>query len=369
MAVISVPNLRIQINTDIVVNNNNEIDAVKLNSALINTVDSLEAAYLGKAGGTMTGDITMAEDTFIKGPIAASAKLNLTANIFNDSGIPTISFNGATNTPATSLTGFVYKAQFDWTGLIMVGDKLQVIDTQGNVNDGVHVLTGIEFNGADTEFQWAAMTPDTNSPYGDWARSGDGSEWVLGTENSRITDYALSFGITTDRERLALLNNHADGIIQIGDFFKGSIAVSIDNVDMTLIGGGFTRFGSIRMADNLSGDIPYVDIPSFPANIASQDPLVKQNIYNSVSLGGEDIIIKTNDSAYVNKLAFNAGEAFETVLDYITATQDNTITFPNADMNFETAITEALTFGGGGSGDVATMTFTNGIITSRTLVP
>jgi hypothetical protein len=38
-------------------------------------------------------------------------------------------------------------------------------------------------------------------------------------------------------------------------------------------------------------------------------------------------------------------------------------------MNFETAVTEVLTFGGGGSGDVATMTVTNGIITATTKVP
>lgn len=39
------------------------------------------------------------------------------------------------------------------------------------------------------------------------------------------------------------------------------------------------------------------------------------------------------------------------------------------DVEKNTPINETLTFGGGASGEVATITFTNGIITSRTLVP
>jgi len=38
-------------------------------------------------------------------------------------------------------------------------------------------------------------------------------------------------------------------------------------------------------------------------------------------------------------------------------------------MNFSTALTEVLTFGGGSTGDVATLTITNGLVTEKTLVP
>lgn len=41
----------------------------------------------------------------------------------------------------------------------------------------------------------------------------------------------------------------------------------------------------------------------------------------------------------------------------------------NIIVNGNTGLTETLTFGGGASGEVATITFNSGIATSRTLVP
>jgi len=41
----------------------------------------------------------------------------------------------------------------------------------------------------------------------------------------------------------------------------------------------------------------------------------------------------------------------------------------NLTLNGQTGISETLTFGGGSTGEVATITYTNGIITARTLVP
>tara|TARA_R110000772_G_scaffold70328_3_gene154769 strand:+ start:4410 stop:5087 length:678 start_codon:yes stop_codon:yes gene_type:complete len=58
-------------------------------------------------------------------------------------------------------------------------------------------------------------------------------------------------------------------------------------------------------------------------------------------------------------------------IDFGPMTANPTWTMPDATgtVALTSAITEVLTFGGGASGDVATMTVTGGIITARTLVP
>ena len=56
-------------------------------------------------------------------------------------------------------------------------------------------------------------------------------------------------------------------------------------------------------------------------------------------------------------------------MDKLTANRSHQVPDASGVFALESAIDETLTFGGGGSGDVATLTVTNGIITARTLVP
>ena len=56
-------------------------------------------------------------------------------------------------------------------------------------------------------------------------------------------------------------------------------------------------------------------------------------------------------------------------MDKLTANRSHQVPDANGVFALESSINETLTFGGGLSGDVATLTVTNGIITARTLVP
>jgi len=62
---------------------------------------------------------------------------------------------------------------------------------------------------------------------------------------------------------------------------------------------------------------------------------------------------------------------FEAQINMDKLTANRSISMPNqaGTIALESAIDETLNFGGGGSGDVASITVTNGIITARTLVP
>ena len=52
-------------------------------------------------------------------------------------------------------------------------------------------------------------------------------------------------------------------------------------------------------------------------------------LLNSVINGGINVIAKSDNTSYSNRFGFNSGEAFETILNYTTATQDNVIMLPN----------------------------------------
>ena len=72
------------------------------------------------------------------------------------------------------------------------------------------------------------------------------------------------------------------------------------------------------------------DLPNYPSQMSTQMGTYTQGVVNSATVGGLHTVMKTDNTAYVNQIGFNASEAFETILDYTTATADNTITLQNA---------------------------------------
>jgi len=158
--------------------------------------------------------------------------------------------------------------------------------------------------------------------------------------------------------------------------FKGTIAV--DHVSVLDISDGQAQFFLLSPTFSRTGGFGIFqnDVlrnfnagagDSYPSRISAKGGILNQDVKNSVQIGGNSTIVKTDETAYCNQLAFNTGEAFETVIDYTTPTADRTITLPDADINFETAITEVLNFATDAAGQVSTMTFANGVLVSRTL--
>lgn len=125
----------------------------------------------------------------------------------------------------------------------------------------------------------------------------------------------------------------------------------------------------IYMANVNTASASTTNVSKMPVAISSQNATLTQDKTNMVVLAGSGVIGKTQGAACLEKLAFNAGASYETLITHTTATADRSIILPDADMDFESAITEVLTIAGGGSGDLATITIANGIVTARTLVP
>ena len=143
----------------------------------------------------------------------------------------------------------------------------------------------------------------------------------------------------------------ADGIqLNGGTFFVsaavGNVTVSPSGNSLSLFKGDFTKIGDISIVNNDSGNVVTQTFPSYPVTSASQDGTINSGVINSVFLGGIDMIMKTNNTAYCNQLAFNTGEAFETVLKYNTPTANNNITIQDGSgtLAFLSDITPSLTF-------------------------
>ncbi len=112
------------------------------------------------------------------------------------------------------------------------------------------------------------------------------------------------------------LHLHTDGI---------SIQIVDDPTTATL-----GKNGLLITDTSIAGFSPAAPLVEVVAVLATSGVDITAGVIRSVSLGGVDIIMKTDNTVYANQFAFNSGESFETVLDYTAATQDNIATLQDA---------------------------------------
>ena len=200
-----------------------------------------------------------------------------------------------------------------------------------------------------------ANTPSLANPFATMADIGGGGSSDLAT--------VLTAGNTTaDGQVIAALNgnaflnlrNGADNAVRLQagsdyialgnsnfgayggdiatDLAFGSIIVNPAGAAISLFKSDFTKFGQISVIENSTADQNSGLIPNYPTVLSSQDYTVKQNVVNSVTLGGYQIIQKTNNTAYLNQLGYNkSNEGFELIINHTTPTADRTQTHQNAD--------------------------------------
>jgi hypothetical protein len=259
-----------------------------------------------------------------------------------------VRFDGLSTTPSS---GYVLQST-DANGNADWLDIVSLISTQNSLSD---ILT----NG-NTVPDDQTIDAASGLAYLDLRANSTDDDVELVGDNTGVVIYGSlgSLSFTNNADTLSDLTSE----VNISNFgaalFLGNSNVGID------------KTGLMGMVYNQAFDWNFdVDKPNYPSQASCQKGNYKVGVTNSTALGGYHTILKTDNTAYVNQVGFNAGESFETMLTYTTATADNTITLPDADMDFENAISEVLTFGGGTTGDVATLTIANGIVTARTLVP
>jgi hypothetical protein len=96
-----------------------------------------------------------------------------------------------------------------------------------------------------------------------------------------------------------------------------------------VVDDGTGKTGEMGIRNNVSGSYSTTNVENLSGHFSAQNATINSSIYNSVAVGGNSTIVKTAQTAYGNQFGFNAGEAFETILNYTTPTQDNTATIQN----------------------------------------
>lgn len=302
--------------------------------------------------------------------VNSTAKLDFTAPgaVYTLTGA---GVGGAGSIPA----GFWYKLDgFDYSPFIPIGSTLVVTGTNGGVNDGVFTLTTSVYDGASnaTYFQWDGMTTVVGAPFGNMGIHTTG-DWAIGNDETVLKGLGYNSGtpIMSLESVTDLAFNNREGFILSSVFnyiFLGSY-FQTDPIPANNRAGGIVLVNN-RQFTSLTGGFG-ASQDSFPIFISNQQGQAVAGVVNSVAAGGKYVRMKTDGACYSNRFIFNVGalSPFETRMEVVSPTADREIKFPNADMDFDAALSETLTFGGGGSGDVATLTVTNGIITGKTLVP
>jgi len=164
----------------------------------------------------------------------------------------------------------------------------------------------------------------------------DGQKIINGSGNSSLELSSFGFDFVTLRGNLPSLLLTDFGVSISTDFAytqnnRSEWFISGNEVYITLGDTLANKTGTFYILNNESADksSPF-NTPNFPAEIASQNFNFKQGVVNAFVGGGLDVIVKTNNTSYSNKFGFNSGEAFETILNYTTATANNVATLQNA---------------------------------------
>jgi hypothetical protein len=142
-----------------------------------------------------------------------------------------------------------------------------------------------------------------------------------------------SKGLISPNGKSELFVRDTEITLQSGTFGVDKVglvsATQTAGVAMSYLNTTLTKIGQIAIYDNDLTNQTTGTLPQYPTALSTQNGVIRTGVTNSNTLGGLGTIVKTDNTSYVNQVGFNTGEAFETVLGYTTATQDNTITLQN----------------------------------------
>ena len=139
---------------------------------------------------------------------------------------------------------------------------------------------------------------------------------------------------SVDGKTILQVNNLGVAAIKgtIGVDVVSSLDISDGQAQFFLFSPTFSRSGGFGLfANDVLRNFNAGAGDSYPTRISAKGGILNANIKNSVQIGGNSTIVKTDETAYCNQLAFNTGEAFETIVDYVTPTADRTATLQDRD--------------------------------------
>ena len=103
-----------------------------------------------------------------------------------------------------------------------------------------------------------------------------------------------------------------------------------DTIQQSIGNTLFTKAGNFIVQENDTAGYATGNVPNYPGAFIAQGTTINQNVVNAVALGTNGAIVKTDNSTYVNAVAFNAGLAGEMRLVHTPNASDFTATLQAA---------------------------------------
>ncbi len=163
-----------------------------------------------------------------------------------------------------------------------------------------------------------------------------GESWYYGDTESTWLGFGSDSDIYVGTNSVVLSTYNADSAIQlkVGLLSKnGKLQITDDSISMGLsdIAPAYNNGPhSIFIANTDLSSKTNLTTNKWPTAISTRNVTLNQDVLNSASLGGADIIVKTNFTGYVAQLGFNKGGSFETIIEHATASADRTQTLQDA---------------------------------------
>lgn len=244
----------------------------------------------GGGGGTGTGFIgifTNYNDLIAQFPTAPLLSL---AYVENSQGTPWL--------PGSMLGTFYSKGTYIWNGIEWSSDVDEIAKALEDINNEIAALGLPEI-----------LTIDNTILDAQKIESVDGKAFLQ----------INNLGIGANKGTIAV--DHVSFL----DISDGQAQFFLLSPTFSRTGGfGIFQNDVLRNFNAGAGD-------SYPSRISAKGGILNQDVKNSVQIGGNSTIVKTNETAYINQLGFNKGEVFELILENFTPTADRLQAFQNAD--------------------------------------
>lgn len=212
------------------------------------------------------------------------------------------------------------------TNPVIAASPLAIILAAGNVTNGTNIqMSNGDVLKAVNGGSQLNLRDGANNQFGLTSDAGAyGESFVAGTATYQSSGFANNY-----------FNADADGCrIRVSNTASFTYLGSIDSgIDLVANIGTLTY--AMAVADNTGGAVNFTSTVNKAVTVnsgSSGNPtVVNTGVDYSAPIGGVGITVKTNNSAYCNKLAINqSGSSYETVVSNATLTADRTATFPDA---------------------------------------
>ena len=178
------------------------------------------------------------------------------------------------------------------------------------------------------EYQAAvnSNSPSAINPFATIADVPQGLSETLAIDNTILDSQQIE---SVDGKAILQVNNLGVGA------FKGTIGVDVvSTLDISdgqaqffLFSPTFSRVGGFGLfANDVLRNFNAGAGDSYPTRISAKGGILNANVKNSVQIGGNSTIVKTDETAYVNQIGFNTGLAGEMILTHTPNASDFTAT-------------------------------------------